>query len=626
LNIALDGAARRVYDGTTLSVDGGGTARTGTVLSFATVEGATITEYQAAVTDANAATGAALGGLTTANGHLLVGAQAPFTGVVVDVGTANTTACTVSVEGWDGTSWQPMILQADTTESPAGTSLGQDGHITWERPFAFDWVPSALVAGQAAHYYARLHWSADLHSGTTVAEASSEFRHEADGFTVVGDHLIMSTGKCRWWWTDQGGANPSWNQGVAYSTPDADVVCLFTARQAGYVHKLDGLYTVDADGLPAQVARYEPPLVDRDETPHCVWLDSAYLEMGARGGLVKFDPQPGGVATLDPVGPERLGMGEAQAELVRVTAVVGDRNHFLFAAVELPDGASVLAPWGTYRQLRNPRSGVLEWSRYDAWSVIAHLRQRCVTAMQTWTHTDGSQWLVLGDELGNVLATRLPRGVTPLEEPYYHYATADGVLWAPLFAGEDPSRPVVVYGAAVIGRDITAVRPVRVQVVDGVADPNVIVGDVSFAAGDGVRTAFGTGEECVARQVGMRLTLQSSDVTRTPIVDRVELYSQPLIRAHQRVITCTVLADDDVRDLDGAQVEWGHRDWLQALDAATAAQRASDGHSAPVALMRTDGTWAQVLVQGRQDAQGRRREGRAPARAVTLTLVTAEGA
>jgi hypothetical protein len=625
LHIALDGAAAMVYDGVAFTADGGsGAARSGTVLSFATVEAGAVNEQVSPVTDANPATAAALGGLTTANGHLLVGAAEPFTGVQFDIGTANTTACTVTVEGWDGSAWQPMTLQADTTQSPAGTSLGQDGHITWQRPSTFDWQPSALVVGLAAHFYARLHWSADLHSGATVAEASTEFRHEADGFTVVADHLIMSTAKSRWWWTDMGGAAPTWNQGVAYATPDADVVCLFTARNAGYVHKLDGLYTVDADGIPAQVARYEPPLVDRDETPHCVWLDSAYLEMG-RGALVKFDPNPGGVASMDVMGPERLNIEEASAELVRVTSVVGDRNHFLFATVELPDGASVLAPWGTYRQIRNPRTGVLEWARYDAWSVIAHLRQRCVTAMQVWTHSDGSTWLVMGDDDAGLLATRLPSGVSPLGDPDYRYTTVDGILRAATFTGEDPSRPLVVYGAAAIGRQITPSEPVYVQTVDAWGDPLVVIGDCPFTDGGGQRLPFPQGEEAFGRGVDMRLVLHTGDPTTTPIVDRVELYYQGVLRAQQLVATCTVLADDDVRDLDGAQVEWGHRDWLAALDRATANVRAQDGHTAPVRLVRTDGSERWVLVQGRQDAQGRRREGRAPARAVTLTLVTAEG-
>ena len=58
-----------------------------------------------------------------------------------------------------------------------------------------------------------------------------------------------------------------------------------------------------------------------------------------------------------------------------VTACAGDREHFLFAAVELPDGASVLACWGAYRHTRDAVTGVLGWQRHDAWSVLAHLRE-----------------------------------------------------------------------------------------------------------------------------------------------------------------------------------------------------------------------------------------------------------
>jgi hypothetical protein len=249
-----------------------------------------------------------------------------------------------------------------------------------------------------------------------------------------------------------------------------------------------------------------------------------------------------------------------------------------------------------------------------------------VTAQVVWTHSDGGTWLCLGDDDAGVLATRLPAGVSPLDDPDYRFTTVDGFLRAATFGGEDPSRPVVVYGAALLGRGIDATETVSVAALDAVPYPTVVVGEVTFTDGLGVRVAYPAGTELAARAVDMRLMLHTTDPTRTPIVDRIELYSQGIIRWEQVVATCTVLADDDVRDLDGVQVEWGHRDWMAALDRATANRRAADGHTAPVRLVRTDGTERSVLVQGRQDAQGRRREGRAPARAVTLTLVTAEGA
>lgn len=594
------------WDGSTLSADGiGSDARSdGTIESVVKDVGGVLTDYTGASAD--------LSSLPTANGYLYLGTLQPFIGAQFHLGDLNTTMCVVDAAYWNGSAWTATAITVDGTSS-GGVSLALDGEsIFWTRPAAA-WAPLVLTEDRSAFYYIRLHWSANLDPSVTATIDVSDYRREADGFAVVSERLVISSNRERFYWTDEGGVQPLWNAAVRYAPPTADVVRVFNARGGAYIHRTDGLYTVDRDGHPEQVLIYDPPLPSRDGTPCTVWLDQAYLEVGL-GQTVQFSPNPGGVASVLPMGMERLNMEDAAQQFPRLTSAAGDREHFLYATALDPSGALHLACWGTYRLIANPQTGVLEWARYDAWSTIAHLRTRVGDAMATWTHSDGKRWLMIGDSGGVVMAVRLPAGVAPIADPNYRYCTvADGIVRAPTFWGDDPARPVAVYGASVQGRGLAAGQYAKVQAVT--PGTTTIVGTATFSASG--RQALSAGYS--GRGVDPRIVIGTSDATKTPVLDRVELHYQGVVRAVQRHIEATVLADDDVRDRNGIAVEYAASDWLAALDAATAA-------TLPVALTRTDGSATSVLVQDRKDTQARKRETRSPARAVSLVLETSTGA
>lgn len=104
------------------------------------------TDYSKAGQDLSAAAaGVVLSSLDTlANGDfVLIGATIPFRGVLVDVNATNSTPSVLAVSYWNGTAWT-NITPTDGTDSPAGTTLGVDGNVTWTVPT--DWQHAKLSA------------------------------------------------------------------------------------------------------------------------------------------------------------------------------------------------------------------------------------------------------------------------------------------------------------------------------------------------------------------------------------------------------------------------------------------------------------------------------------------------
>lgn len=104
---------------------------------------ATATDYSENAQDADVATHVILSGQGTAadGDYLFVGSHLPFRGVVVDVDGVNTNASVLTVKYWNGSAWV-SISAADGTIAPAGTTMGQDGQVTWAVPSA--WVQASL--------------------------------------------------------------------------------------------------------------------------------------------------------------------------------------------------------------------------------------------------------------------------------------------------------------------------------------------------------------------------------------------------------------------------------------------------------------------------------------------------
>jgi hypothetical protein len=108
----------------------------------------------------------------TGTGYMYVGADVPFRGVSVELGTnKNDTASVITVKYWHGGAWVD-ISDTDGTDV-AGDSMKQSGDVTWTVPT--DWASTSLSAigdtlpSTAPHlhedkYWTRWEWSAALDS------------------------------------------------------------------------------------------------------------------------------------------------------------------------------------------------------------------------------------------------------------------------------------------------------------------------------------------------------------------------------------------------------------------------------------------------------------------------------
>lgn len=83
----------------------------------------------------------------TTTDKLYVGADVPFRGAAVDVGTqVNGNASVLSVGYWNGVGWIDLS-DSDGTETGGNTTMAQDGDVTWTVPS--EWVKSSLVNARA---------------------------------------------------------------------------------------------------------------------------------------------------------------------------------------------------------------------------------------------------------------------------------------------------------------------------------------------------------------------------------------------------------------------------------------------------------------------------------------------
>ena len=90
----------------------------------------------------------------------LIGSKRPLQGVKLYVSSGNTTASTMFVDEWQGTSWTPLTI---TDNTDTGATLAQTGTITWTatgaaKPRYIDglslyWYQFHFTAGQASIYY-----------------------------------------------------------------------------------------------------------------------------------------------------------------------------------------------------------------------------------------------------------------------------------------------------------------------------------------------------------------------------------------------------------------------------------------------------------------------------------------
>lgn len=140
-------------------------------LAVLKVSGGTVTDYSAEAQDGSTGTSAVLSSLATTD-FVYIGAAVPFAGVTIDIDSANDNASVLSVDYWDGNSWED-ITPTDGTDV-AGDTLKQDGAVTWTIPA--DWEPTSLRLAGAPKgpftgnkfYWTRWSVSAALDSSTTA--------------------------------------------------------------------------------------------------------------------------------------------------------------------------------------------------------------------------------------------------------------------------------------------------------------------------------------------------------------------------------------------------------------------------------------------------------------------------
>lgn len=125
--------------------------------------------------------------IVAADDKLYIGSDLPFFYRYCDVSTANATASVVSVEIWDGSSWNAAVDVIDET-SAGGASLAQSGYIrfkvsrneSWGKEDTSEDVTGISTLKIYDKYWARLTWSADLDANTALNYIGFKFANDND--------------------------------------------------------------------------------------------------------------------------------------------------------------------------------------------------------------------------------------------------------------------------------------------------------------------------------------------------------------------------------------------------------------------------------------------------------------
>ena len=138
--------------------------------------GSTVTDISAEMQDGDTTDVAIDSFAITPTGFMYVGADLPFRGVSIDVGTGpNGTANNLTVKYWDGGAWVDI---SDTDATDTGAALAVDGTVTWTVPAAWekaslsvtgDTLPTAQ-SQSSPQYWTRWEWSAAMDSYTDIAQ------------------------------------------------------------------------------------------------------------------------------------------------------------------------------------------------------------------------------------------------------------------------------------------------------------------------------------------------------------------------------------------------------------------------------------------------------------------------
>jgi len=160
--------------------------------------GSTVTDISAEMQDGDTTDVAIDDFAITGTGYMYVGADLPFRGVSIDVGTGpNGTASELTVKYWSSTGAWVDISDTDSTESGGNTSLAVDGSVTWTVPAAWkkaslgvtgDTLPTAQ-SQSSPQYWTRWEWAAALDSDTDIAQMFALNRSTAYAELLEGQTL-----------------------------------------------------------------------------------------------------------------------------------------------------------------------------------------------------------------------------------------------------------------------------------------------------------------------------------------------------------------------------------------------------------------------------------------------------
>lgn len=143
--------------------------------------------------------------------YLYIGSDLPFNHRYFEVSTANANTATVSVDIWDGNSWNAAVDVIDQT-STGGKTLAQSGYISWTTDRNNTWGKEATTEDIAAlstykiydFYWVRLKVSANLSANTALQYVGHKFANDDDlgGYypDLVSSTIMdaFETGKTNW--------------------------------------------------------------------------------------------------------------------------------------------------------------------------------------------------------------------------------------------------------------------------------------------------------------------------------------------------------------------------------------------------------------------------------------------
>lgn len=130
-----------------------------------------------------------------AEDYIYIASFLPFNHKQFDVGVVNQTTTAVSVDIWDGSTWNAAVDVIDRTSS-GGVSLAQDGVISWSTDIDKTWQReresvdvTGLSTAPAVYdmYWVRLSWSADFTATMSLKFIGQKFSVDTDLYSYYPD-------------------------------------------------------------------------------------------------------------------------------------------------------------------------------------------------------------------------------------------------------------------------------------------------------------------------------------------------------------------------------------------------------------------------------------------------------